>query len=194
MAASGCLPACPIVGQWPQSLEISQWLPQAVFLHAPLRASVHNHSRSVNGCLRLSPCMPHWGSVATIIRDQSMVASDCLPACPIEGQCPQSLEISQWLPQAVSLHAPLRASGHNHSRSVNGCLWLSPCMPHCGPVFIITQYQSMAASGCLPACPIQEWALLMHMFEVQSREIDSWTLPTHGGTLWLVYLGDDEWC
>ena len=27
----------------------------------------------------------------------------------------------------------------------------------------------MAASGCLPACPIEEWALLMHMFDVQSR-------------------------
>ena len=102
--------------------------------------------------------------MSTLTRDQSMVASGCLPACPIEGQCPQSLEISQWMPLAVSLHAPLRASVHitrdqsmvasgcllrasvhNHSQSVNGCL------------------------GCLPACPIEEWALLMHMFEVWSR-------------------------
>ena len=126
MVASGCFSAYPIEGQGPQSLEISQWLPQAVSLHALLRASVHNHSRSVNGCLRLFPCMP----VSTITRDQSMAASGCLPACPIEGQCPQSLEISQWLPQAVSLHAPLRARVQNHSRSVNGCLRLSSCMPY----------------------------------------------------------------
>ena len=121
MVASGCFPACPIEGQCP------------------------NHSRSVNGCLRLSPCMPHCGPVSTITRDQSMVASGCLPACPIEGQCVQSLEISQWVPR------------------------LSPCMPHCGPVCTITRDQSMVSPGCLPACPIEEWALLMHMFEVQSR-------------------------
>ena len=153
MVASGCLPACPIVGQCPQSLEISQWLPQAVFLHALLRASVLNGieiSQSLAQAVSLHA--PLRASVH-ITRDQSMDVSGCLPVCPIEGQCPISLEISQWLPLVVSLHGPLRVSVQitrdqsmvassclpawpiegqcpNHSRSINGCLRLSPCMPH----------------------------------------------------------------
>ena len=152
-------------------------------------ASVQICSRSVNGCLWLSPCMSHWGPVSTMTRDQSMVASGCLPACPIEGQCSQS------------------------ARSVNGCLRLSPWMSHCGPVSTITRdqsmdasgylpvcpiegqcpqslNQSMAASGCLPACPIKNWALLMHMFEVQSSVEDGWHLTN---PWWNCMVGVSRW-
>ena len=66
---------------------------------------------------------------------------------------------------------------HNHSRSGTGHSLVT---------------QTMGTSGRLSVCPIVDQAPLMHMIEVQSSWKMADTLPTHGGIVWLVYLGDNE--
>ena len=52
-------------------------------------------------------------------------------------------------------------------------VYCSNSLVTCGPEATITRDQSMRASCCLPACPIEYWALLMHMIEVWNSVKDS---------------------